>query len=399
MKNKVILSLLCACSLMACTQNEEIEMPLNEAISFQAVNYMPQTKALSGSEFTYKSFGVYAWSASAAGAYFMDNETVTLQSGQWLPSRTYYWPKEATVDFISYNPQVSASDTTVTIAPKTITYKGYKVTKPTVAEDGTISTANYADINDLMYADKVVGMTSKMNTSGSDVTDKKGNAYKTVPAYFRHALSRININVAQAFASKTIKEKNDSITRYKWVIKVDSAFLKGVDTKGNLELQLSSTPNSGLGYTYPWVKPENGLWSNVGETMSDLKLGKCEVAVKNTSLLTGLYIMPQALKAGKQQVTINMNVLTYRSLDGSEPTQLFLNEHLSRTVNLYIDEKTIPTWQMNHDITYNLVITPTAEPKDPGDDPDDPDLKDIEIHFDPAVADWTSEGLTATIKL
>lgn len=383
-------------ALSACTKNETVGTS-EEMISFQATNYRAQTKAFSGSEFTYPSFGVYAWSVATAGEYFMDNEIVTLQGGKWLPSTTYYWPKEATVDFISYNPRVAASDTRVKVEPAKITYTDYAVGAATVAVDGSITTGGYDDLNDLMYADKVVGMSSKTNAAGLDLTDGK-NAYKAVPAFFRHALAKLNINVCQAYRSKTIIESSGAVTKYKWTVKVNGAALKGIDTKGSLVLNLSDEPSAELGCLFPWIKPENELWSGTSTPIADLAIGNCTLDITNQSVLTGLYVMPQALSAGKQRIVLNMTITTYRSTDGSEPTEVFLNETCNRTIDFYIDEVTLPSWKMNHDITYNLVVVPTADPINPGGDPDDPHLDDIVITFDPAVADWSVVGATATIK-
>lgn len=398
MKTKLLIAATALLALVACTKNEPTQFAENkDVISFQTAKYMAQTKAAGSSVFTYYSFGVYAWSAATAGKYFMDNESVTYQGDKWLPSTTYYWPREASVDFVSYYPRVDASDPRVKIEPDKITYSNYSVPVPTVDADGAINDPDYLETNDLMYADKVVGLSSN-GASGAGLTDGK-SSYSKVPAYFRHALAKLNVNVRQSFRSKTITEASGATTRYKWEVKINSASIKGVDTMGNLELNLSGEPDSESSCLYPWKKPANELWSDVSSPISELSIGYGPLDVTNKSILSDLFVMPQALAAGKQQLTVNMTIITYRSTDGSEPTEVFLSETCSRTVNLYIDEDYLPTWKMNHNITYNLVVVPTAKPKNPGDDPDDPNLDDIVISFDPAVDDWTPVNATASLML
>ena len=378
MKKYIIITAAALVAMCACTKNE-VNVPSQE-IAFQTVNYVGQTKALEGSAFTYDHFGVFAWSKAAAGKYYMDNETVTLQGGEWKAQGTYYWPKDANVDFISYYPRENVGGY-ITVDEAKISYKDFNAAKNQV---------------DLLYADKVVGYGYADNADGSGVTDG-ANTYKTVPAFFRHALAQLNIQAKLAYRSKTnyLEDGKTVKDSYRWEIEITDAKLIGINTVGSLDLTLSGTENPELAKTYPWVKPANELWTS--GTPADVALGKGAVTTDASGcvLLNSYYVIPQAL--ADQAVELTFNIKTYRGVGDAEPS-LFLNEKdVKRTVKLSL-AKDVTAWKINQATTYVFVIAPTAGNDNP-EDPDDPDLDDVELTFDPAVKGWDPEVVGATISL
>ena len=382
MKNYIILVAGALIAMCACTKNE-VNVP-NREITFQTVSYVGQTKALEGSAFTYDHFGVWAWSPAAIGKYFMDNETVTLQGDEWKAQGTYYWPKDSNVDFISYYPR-EAAGSYVSIDENKISYKDFNAAEKQV---------------DLLYADKVVGYGYADNRDGSGVSDD-ANAYKTVPAFFHHALAQLNIQAQLAYESKTNYNDDKTIKdNYRWEIEITDAKIVNINSVGSLDLTLSETENPELAKTYPWVKPENGLWTS--GTPATVPIGKGAVGVdpKDATILSNYYVIPQALE--NQGIELTFTIKTYRGVGNAEPT-LFLSENGVKKTAKFAVAKDIPAWKINQATTYIFVIAPTAgSGKDPDDpdkpvDPDDPDLKDVEISFDPAVSGW--ETTTAGVKI
>ena len=384
MKKYIIIAVSALVAMCACTKNE-VSVPSHE-ITFQTVNYVGQTKALEGSEFTYTDFGVFAWSKASAGKYYMDNELVTKQGGEWKAQGTYYWPKDANVDFISYYPQEKVGSY-VTIDETKISYKDFNAAEKQV---------------DLLYADKVVGYGYADNADGSGVIDGV-NTYKTVPAFFRHALAQLTMQAKLAYEAKTnyLEDGKTVKDSYRWEIEITDAKLTGVNTVGSLDLTLSGTENPELAKTYPWIKPANELWTS--GTPATVSLGKGALGTDGSKcvLLNAYYVIPQAVSA--QTVELTFNIKTYRGVGSAEPS-LFLNEvGVKRTAKLALPD--LPAWKINQATTYVFVIAPTAgsgeDPEDPDKpiDPDDPNLKDVEITFDPAVKGWDITTVGATIKL
>ena len=382
MKKYIIISLAALAALCSCTKTEV--NVLDREVTFQTVNYVGQTKALEGSAFTYDHFGTYAWSEGTQGLYFMDNETVTLQAGEWKPSTTYYWPKKANVDFISYYPRVEKGGY-LTIDEDKISYKDFDVAKNQI---------------DLLYADKVVDFGYSDNKDGSGVVDGVNN-YKTVPAFFHHALAQVNVIAKLAYRAKTVTETDGSITNYKWEVELNSAKLSGINTTGSLDLTLSDTENEDLEKTFPWEKPASGIWTATKDIASvDLTAGT--MTTDGINLVSGYYVLPQDIK--DQTVDLTFTIKTYRGVKGAEPTEFLTEKNVPAVAKLAL-AKNVESWKINQATTYVIILTPTAgSGKDPDDpdkpiDPDDPNLKDVELAFDPAVTGWDPEVAAVAIYL
>lgn len=382
MKKLIIFTASALVAMCACTKTEV--NTLEREVTFQTVNYVGQTKALEGSAFTYDHFGTYAWSEGTQGLYFMDNETITLQAGEWKPSTTYYWPKKSNVDFISYYPRVEKGDY-LTIEEEKISYKDFNVAENQI---------------DLLYADKVVDFGYADNKDGSGVVDGENN-YKTVPAFFHHALAQVNVIAKLAYRAKTVTEANGSITNYKWDVEITGAKLSNINTTGSLDLTLSADENEDLAKTFPWEKPATEIWTPTAD-VANKTLTPGELSVDGTTLLSGYYVLPQDIK--DQTVDLTFTIKTYRGINGAEPTEFLTEKDVPAQAKLVLATN-VETWKINQATTYVIILTPTAgSGKDPDDpdkpiDPDDPDLKDVELTFDPAVTGWDPEVAAVAIYL
>lgn len=339
---------------VACTKSETGEQ--GKSISFQTASLLSKA-ILSGTEFPKsETFGVYAWSDLVPGGYFMENELVSFytQDALWKPSKSYYWPKRGTVDFIAYYPHGMNG---ITVEPTRITYTDINV---------------WALQHDIMYADKAAGYTD--GYQGKDYL----NADDGVPTVFHHALSRIKVQVLLGYDH--MEEGDGTVTD--WEVTLNSMTLSGIKTTGSLSLELSPTPTEGI---IPWVRPQGrAIWDTEADEISAME---CLTAPQQLSAampcvaLGETLVVPQELESGRQTASLSFSVKTKRN------GVTVLNEpDIQVHVNLF--SATIPAWEMNHSVVYTLNILPAGGGSE---------LKPLA--FDPAVGNWENDLVSTTINL
>ena len=381
MKRFLIFLTVGAALLSACAKNEVKTADTRHEITFLTANRL--TKAgIEGTVFpTTETFGAYAWTAASENPYFMDNEVISFQDPLWKASTTYYWPKNATIDFFCFYP--TGLSTNLTPGETQVVISGYDVA---------------AGQTDVMYADKAVGFSDNV-----DLVSDAVNGYTGVPVIFRHALAKLNFNILFPYNEKTEADG----THTEWTATVKSVALEGLYKSGGCTLNLSDLTATGV---VAWNKPAdaNGyfVWTNDGTTARYDNTTATDLSTAAAfNPLPELFVLPQALADGQQKVTLDLCIKTKRN--GAD----FLTENFSKTVNLLIPGS-LEAWQMNQVITYNIIVNATAsngnggnpyDPSDPSDpnrpDPDDPNLDDAVITFDPAVDGWDTITVTGNITL
>ena len=369
MKKILALSFAAALLTVACSK-VQVNPAASHEIAFQTASYLTKV-GIEGTVFpTTETFGAYAWAAGTVGEYFMNNEEVSYNAttGQWKPSSTYYWPKNTTVDFLCYYPYGMSG---ITIAPNQIDYAGIDVA---------------AGQTDIMYADKAVAYTDNV-----DEVDDGVNGYNGVPTVFHHALAKVRVIVALAYNHK--QEADGTVTD--WEVNVNSLSLSGFYGVGGCTLTLAASPTKGI---VGWEKPAGNVWTPSGTTVEKAGTFSGAITPGNEYESIGeFFVLPQALAAGQQKISVGMTVKTTRN------GAAFLNETFSKTADLYV--AAMPSWQMNQIITYKIVVAPTSSDGNGGGtgggnvDPNDPDLSDAIIVFDPAVNGWENVGVETTINI
>ena len=348
-----IYALAALAALASCTKNE-LPSQSGREIGFQTASYSTRV-GIEGTVFpTSESFGVYAWAEGTIGEYFMDNERIsyTTSDGIWRPSTTYYWPQNTTIDFLGFYPYGLSA---VTPGRDKITYAAYDVE---------------AGQEDVMYSSKAVGYGDNPDGSGQGIDGSNG-----VPIIFHHALSKVTILAKLAFDSML----EDDGTTYEWELTVNKTTLSDFFKKGGAEFTLAEEPKEGI---VEWIKPvdadTNRVWTNDGTVTSRSADGPVKLTIDTTAvILPEFFTLPQTLDTLGQKVTVNYTIKTKRN--GED----FLNETLTKTAYVYLDE--IPAWEINHKIIYTLIFSPVD--LGPGGRPS-------VITFDPAVDDW--DVITAT---
>ncbi len=349
---RFLIILAVAVAAAACVKSE---VGNNGSISFQTASLLSKA-GITGTEFPQsESFGVYAWSAGTIGEYFMDNETVSYdtEDKQWKPSTTYYWPKNATVDFISFYP---AGLSGLKVEPDKLTFTDVNV---------------WNSQQDILYADKAAGF-----SDNSGLVSQQLNASDGVPTIFRHALSKIKVKVVLAYSHK---EDPDG-TVYDWDVTLNSLTLSGIKTSGSAVLNLAATPTEGI---ITWEKPANEVWtpgSAVNTPANYLAIPQQMTALKAIDIVGETFVVPQPLATGGQKANLNFSVKTTRN------GQPFLNEpNIQVSVDLISPD--IPSWKMNHSVSYTLNICPAGERE----------LKPIT--FDPSLVQWENDYVTTVVDL
>lgn len=354
-------------ALAACSKNE-VESSRVNAISFIPANHATK---VTGSVFpTSETFGVYAWTPGTTGEYFIENKEVSFDGTQWTTATPYYWPKNQAVDFFCYYPY-NATGAVPTVSKTQISYNNidFSVTQL-----------------DIMYADKAVGYTDNAN----QVEDGQ-NAYEGVPTFFRHAGSKVKVNVILGENEKT--ETDGTVT--KWDVTLKSVQLSGLYIKGTCAMNLSSTDNGIIA----WSKPQDAdgyyVWTPVATLTNPIDNSlyndvQQRNLVKNegVTVIPETYMLPQTLASAQQKIKLTFDVKTYRKAPGAADFVLHLTQtdivaQADLLINTGNPSTSILAWEMNQNIIYNITIGPAGR----------------QITFDPAVSNWDNKTVSTNIEL
>lgn len=376
MKRYILISAIAVAAITACSKSQ-ISAPERE-ITFQTARYMGGvTKAAPADykdEYAAVPFGAFAWYkgvSASDNADFMTNQKVSFADPVWRPEgTTYYWPKSGSIDFICYSPY---------------TADGTNAPLPTITEDSMVypawDVAAHPDV-DVMYADKVTGLTNNVRTY----------YYDGVPTLFHHALAKVNFQIKAAYTEVTDPETG---TKTKWDIEVESVKVNNVLSSGSFTLNLNGTS---------WDKPADSVWTPDGTTTNmDLDLtGVPNPLVDGTvyNLDSDVFVMPQTLTGGNQEVVIKVTITTYRDInDGNGYVQVLQENGVEIQGNL--SGGTMDAWKMNQNVTYSFNFAPSLGTTTTDDKDGDgiPDVIPTIVYFDPAVDEWENVTVNAGINI
>ena len=163
MKSKYLAVALSAVALVACNNEDVLEVNQGRGISFQVATEA-STRATATTTNTISEFNV--WGFTDANETLMNDVKVTgSNTSGWSYGTTIFWPKAGTVEFYAVSPKECGGTVSVTSSAKTIT-------------DFTVN-ADVTKQVDLLYA---------LKTGESKATHEDGSKVKL---NFRHALSQI----------------------------------------------------------------------------------------------------------------------------------------------------------------------------------------------------------------
>lgn len=375
MKKIAFIAALAIAALASCSKS--VEEGFNSEIVFQVARHKGVTKADDyKTDYQAVPFGAFAWYKGVSASdntTFMTNQKVSFSDPVWKPEgTTYYWPKSGSIDFICYSPY---------------TADGVDAPLPTITENGISYPAWNVGAHptvDIMYADKVTGLTANSKTY----------FYDGVPTLFHHALAKVSFQIKQSYMSVT----SDTGDTTSWEITVSDIILSDILTSGSLNLTLNPDGT--------WNKPS--VWDSTGGTKENVDLLDSDITLDGTNqgLVSDLMILPQSLTDG-QKVTITVTIKTYRDLNDGNGPQLVLTE-TDIPIEGLLSGGSLDHIGINQNVTYTFNITPSLGSTTDSDGdgvPDDldgdgiPDMVPTVVYFDPAVDEWENITVNAGINI
>ena len=396
-----------ACALLAgCAKVEKNPSPSHE-IDFQAAKYLTSTKAddagtnddgsdagttttSPGVYDTKSSFGTFSFKSDGATDIngdpyidLMDNVEISHNGDVWKADRNtpYFWPETGTLDFISYSPYNQTPTEGLPANPKI----------PTVGPDQTTLTwtgytVDYGHTDDLMYADKAVGLQeNKEGLPGS---------YTGVPTLFHHALAQVQFlfNIT-------------TTANAKYSVYLKKLSLENIYNKGNLTLTLAGDDEATEDFMQGWTLPTDNVWTGLTkednayltiETPNGVAVTTTDACYTdgtngtdgtdtNTNSTDFFYVLPQKLVAKndegsegqKMYIKFDLKVKT-TTTNGAEEEQLVDTYEWTT----YLNTLTLQSWEFNKLITYTVTFNPPFN----------------EITFDPAVVAWSDAEQNITFN-
>ena len=371
MRKFILYLFVCSLAAAGCVKENVSAGTQQDDIQFKALKGLP-TKAESTVFPIDKTFGAYAWTAGTAGEYFMENEEVSHRSsdGAWVAGNTYLWPWKRTVDFFCYYPYGMS---------------GLSVSKTSIS---------YTDIDfsevqeDIMYSDKAVGYWKNSSMMIDGVYP--ASAANGVPILFRHAASRLSVNVILGY-----EKKLSGLDTLRWEVSLKSASLSGLKTKGSVSLSLSDPEARG---SVSWVKPsvdgyavwtpKAGFVNDPSDALYSFDTASALSVDAPVTAFDGIYVLPQKLEVDMQKLHLTFEVKTYKKRPGESDWTLI--EHIpskESDIDLLVASgdplKDIHALQMNKAVNYIITVGPSSS----------------EIIFDPMVDAWETVNVTSTINL
>lgn len=404
MKKLFFLAATALIALTACTKIDSLETTKQKEITFEIAKYVTQTKAgdntalnaekVDGNAIT--SFYTNAWyytSADATAQRYMTNQEVRYTAGdattaaKWAPyGRTFFWPKTGWINFFSY----AGAPTPTAVAENTLTYG-------TTSSPLTIGTGANVLIADAAYA------YNDNNPTPNDpyyhmATTNEGQVNEGVPTLFRHALSKLTLDIK--FDATGIEDK------YTFDVDILSASVK-VNNQGSLAVAF--TPQTTKG-TVQWSTPTSSdkigwvpynteyVVINAAETSyagsfenntTDITAqgGKIVGSAENTPLIliNENTVMPQAMVNPDDDTKFATLTLryklrtTYTNGTTSDVIEEVVPVENVPLTNFKYDNSGTPTaiteWDMNTKYIYHITLKPGGV-----------------VLFDPAVEPWVVEA-------
>ncbi|MBR1573688.1 MAG: hypothetical protein IJ652_02435 [Bacteroidales bacterium] len=386
MKKFIYVAALALVASAACTKVETETQQVK--VTFQAANYVPQTKAGEVSVFNdFKAFNSRAFlhaegvdldaSGNVTSSYQeffgASGETISpYNSGNtiianptasstdvayWAPSHEYYWPK-GSKSFVNFVGWYGTNGTDAITPAVSYTYEG---STWTAKMDWTFSNATVGESGaNFLYAD----MAWRYNENPAAQYKLNGLAsdYKGVPMLFHHALAQITVK-AYVKNADTYPTINSGVTDgvATWTVKLTDVALTPVNKAGTLAL---TNADPGSTQTKAWT----GTWAGT-DTAGDLTVSgeKAVTAVAKTDandILAATGVVPQTIGA---DVVLNFNLDITTAYSGST------SHHEILPISVKLNDMGTTAWEMNKKYTYYLQINPSQRT----------------VRFDPAVEkDW-----------
>ena len=353
MKSKYLAVALSAIALVACNNEDVLEVNQGRGISFQVATEA-STRATATTTSTIGNFKVWGFTE---GKTLMNGLEVSKDGDDWTYNGTIFWPA-TDVDFYSVSPAENCGGTV------NITKDAQKITGFTVNTDQSKQV-------DLLYA------------VNKDET-KDDHAASAVSINFRHALSQI------VFKAKNTNENLKVI--------VKGVKIANIKKAGDFTYPAQATTTQNTSESGTIVATTQGTWSNVttaekfsaGMDAAGVTLDGVVSTAKDLSNATGaLFMIPQALtpwNPSTEGCNKSNNVyflLNCQILSGTDKNiQVWPSDAEEDYAEIAVPAETL-TWEQGKKYVYTFIFGEGAG-YEPGENPN-PDPTLVGIDFDVTV--------------
>lgn len=421
----IILAMISCAKVTVDTSAIEAAKAIETPISFEAYNYVAQTKAATENQLrfylggTFNTFAFYSTTDFSdldnelpESSKFIDEEGVAwrdpnidVSSYAWRTSAMYYWPKVGKLSFFAYYPSAISSKVSLTKKDEGIKISNYSVLETVAAqnvstrvrtgnvvdntgkyphETGYVTTTGIIDdLNDILIAEPVYDQTA----------NKNGTYYtKGVPMLFQHQLAKVKLVAKQA------KKPDAGVVPGTFRIIINDISIDNIHLSGSYSVVSPSTTSATTWTTSDDLVPAtdtetahknsgNFVFGKTNDGKGDLNTetgkylfdpqyalplfystGATENSYKN--LGDEYYVLPQDIS------NLSSLIVKYTVFALDDSGYIINSSNYTEKVQLnkitysggYID-----TWKINSFYTYKLLISPYGEP----------------VLFDPAIEDWS----------
>jgi len=180
---------------------------------------------------------------------------------------------------------------------------------------------------------------------------------------------------------------------------VESIKVNNLLSSGSFTLNLN-----GSSWEQPADANGNKVWTADGTTKDyELDLTNLENPIqKDTTynLDSDVFVMPQSLVGGNQEVVIKVTITTYRDVNDGNGYQQVLQEN-GVEIQGNLSAGSMDAWEMNQNVTYSFNFAPSLGTTTTEDTDGDgiPDVVPTIVYFDPAVDEWENITVSAGINL
>ena len=391
--NKFFILATAALIALASCAKMDLESTPDILVTFQAANYVPQTKAGEVSVFNdFTSFRCRGFMHAEGVDLNSDGSVITTGTGKpsyqeffgangetispynssdviisnptpdsdavhyWAPSHNYYWPKSS-VSYVNFAAWYGTDGTNAVDPTVNYAYTGSPAKwTATMTWDYANSTVGESGAN-FLYAD--MAWRFKENPGAGYKFNGLTSDYKGVPMLFHHALAQINVKAYAFSSSLGLTAGTDEITEAlsggatcTRVITLENLEITSVHRAGTLTLT-SADPGGDSATTQAWT----GGWAGtdaVGDlTTADKIVDQISQATAE-DVFAATCVIPQTIGT---DVLLNFDLHIVTTYDNNGDTVVH-EEIIPQSLKLGEGGFGITEWQQNHKYTYFLKIVP-----------------------------------------
>ena len=230
---KILVSMFAVAALAACTTEQTIVVPQNEAIGFDTF-VDNSTRATDITKDNLTEFGVYASIENASGAALILTNERVYNDGGWKYNNTQYWVPQANYEFTAFAPRTNADITPAVTAHWT--YTPTTADGKTTADNGVVTFNNEGAAADQDFifaaADRDMTNVAALESQPEKVSFTFAHELSKIAFKFNNgfiAANNITLRVYNVKAAGLVSEATENIASgvaSEWTKKGDATFAR-----------------------------------------------------------------------------------------------------------------------------------------------------------------------------